>query len=164
MLRCAFYVWASRSRTNSEVGRTPEIRSSAIVIGAAAGSIETADGAYGTMTVLAQVTRSIVRSDGGWPRLCPPPTLRLVIWPEASNAQNSMAAVSALGSTVCVLIQRLNSSCSYSTALVVAPTSFGSMAPFLVCARQRAEPARLAGPGHWHAVRSVVALDRLSPP
>ena len=33
----------------------------------------------------------------------------MVIWPEASNAQNSMAAVSAEGSTVCVLILRLNS-------------------------------------------------------
>jgi hypothetical protein len=45
--------------------------------------------------------------------------LRMVIWPEASNAQNSMAAVSALGSTVCVLVRRLNSSWSRSTAFVV---------------------------------------------
>jgi hypothetical protein len=29
--------------------------------------------------------------------------LRMLIWPEASNAQNSIAAVSADGSTVCVL-------------------------------------------------------------
>jgi hypothetical protein len=41
----------------------------------------------------------------------------MLIWPEASNAQNSMAAVSADGSTVCVLILRLNSSCSRSIAL-----------------------------------------------
>lgn len=34
-----------------------------------------------------------------------------MIWPEANNAQNSMAAVSAQGSAVCVLIRRLNSSC-----------------------------------------------------
>src|SRR5688572_11052354 len=34
----------------------------------------------------------------------------MLIWPEASSAQNSMAAVSAEGSTVCVLIRRLNSS------------------------------------------------------
>jgi hypothetical protein len=33
--------------------------------------------------------------------------LRMLIWPEASNAQNYMAAVSADGSTVCVLIRRL---------------------------------------------------------
>jgi hypothetical protein len=33
--------------------------------------------------------------------------------------RNNMAAVSADGSTVCVLILRLNSSCSRSTALVV---------------------------------------------
>ena len=36
----------------------------------------------------------------------------MLIWPEASNAQNSMAAVSAEGNTVWVLIRRLNSSCS----------------------------------------------------
>src|ERR1700730_4447469 len=51
--------------------------------------------------------------------VCQPSTLRMLIWPEASNAQNSMAAVSADGSTVCVLIRRLNSSCSRSMALVV---------------------------------------------
>src|SRR5260370_5104035 len=43
----------------------------------------------------------------------------MLICPEASSAQNSMAAVSADGSTVCVLILRLNSSCSRSIALVV---------------------------------------------
>ena len=43
----------------------------------------------------------------------------MLIYPEASSAQNSMAAVSADGSTVCVLILRLNSSCSRSIALVV---------------------------------------------
>jgi hypothetical protein len=32
------------------------------------------------------------------------------IWPEASRAQNSMAVVSAEGSTVCVWMRRLNSS------------------------------------------------------
>src|SRR6202040_3277904 len=43
----------------------------------------------------------------------------MLICPEASSAQNSMAAVSADGSTVCALILRLNSSCSRSIALVV---------------------------------------------
>src|SRR4051812_24105815 len=52
-------------------------------------------------------------------RVCQPSTLRIVIWPEASNAQNSIAAVSADGNTVWVLIRRLNSSCSRSMALVV---------------------------------------------
>ena len=52
-------------------------------------------------------------------RPCQPSTLRMLIWPEASSAQNSMAAVSADGSTVCVLILRLNSSCSRSIAFVV---------------------------------------------
>src|SRR4051812_38728070 len=51
-------------------------------------------------------------------RVCQPSTLRMLIWPEASSAQNSMAAVSADGNTVCVLILRLNSSCSRSIAFV----------------------------------------------
>jgi len=38
--------------------------------------------------------------------VCQPSTLRMLIWPEASSAQNSMAAVSADGSTVCVLIHQ----------------------------------------------------------
>ena len=48
-----------------------------------------------------------------------PSTLRMLIWPEASKAQNNIAAVSADGSTVCVFIRRLNSSCSRSMAFVV---------------------------------------------
>jgi hypothetical protein len=51
--------------------------------------------------------------------VCQPSTFRMLICPEASNAQNSMAAVSADGSTVCVLIRRLNSSCNRSIAFVV---------------------------------------------
>src|SRR6185312_8705126 len=43
----------------------------------------------------------------------------MVIWPAASKAQNSIAGVSAEGSTVCVLMRRLNSSCSRSMAFVV---------------------------------------------
>ena len=43
----------------------------------------------------------------------------MTIWPDASSAQNSMAAVSAQGSTVCVLIRRLNSSCRRSIAFEV---------------------------------------------
>src|SRR5438105_10592787 len=46
--------------------------------------------------------------------VCQPSTLRMVIWPEASSAQNNIAAVSADGSTVWVLIRRLNSSWSRS--------------------------------------------------
>jgi hypothetical protein len=52
-------------------------------------------------------------------RVCQPSTLRMLIWPEASSAQNNMAAVSAEGSTVCVLILRFSSSCSRSIAFVV---------------------------------------------
>jgi hypothetical protein len=51
--------------------------------------------------------------------VCQPSTLRMLIWPEASSAQNNIAAVSAEGSTVCVLMRRLNSSCRRSIALVV---------------------------------------------
>jgi len=43
--------------------------------------------------------------------------LRMVIRPAASSSQNNMAAVSAEGSTVWVLIRRLNSSRSRSIAL-----------------------------------------------
>ena len=43
----------------------------------------------------------------------------MAICTEASSAQNSMAAVSAQGSTVWVLIRRLNSSCNRSIAFDV---------------------------------------------
>src|SRR5512147_1554906 len=66
-----------------------------------------------------QAARSMTVSVGLVASVGQPLTLRMVICPEASRAQNSMAAVSGDGSTVCVLIRRLNSSCSRSTALVV---------------------------------------------
>src|SRR5450432_1496516 len=52
-------------------------------------------------------------------RVCQPSTLRMLICPEASSAQNNIAAVSADGRTVWVLIRRLNSSCKRSIVLVV---------------------------------------------
>ena len=52
-------------------------------------------------------------------RVCQPATFRLLICPEASCAQTNIAAVSADGRTVWVLIRRLNSSCKRSIALVV---------------------------------------------
>jgi hypothetical protein len=51
--------------------------------------------------------------------LCQPSTLRMLLWPDASSARNGIAAVSAEGSTVCVSIRHLNSSCSRSIAFVV---------------------------------------------
>jgi hypothetical protein len=51
--------------------------------------------------------------------VCQPSTLRMLICPDANSAQNNIAAVSADGRTVWVLIRRLNSSCSRSIALVV---------------------------------------------
>ena len=50
--------------------------------------------------------------------VCQPSALRILIWPDASKAQNNIAAVSADGSTVWVLILRLNL-CSRSIAFVV---------------------------------------------
>jgi hypothetical protein len=43
----------------------------------------------------------------------------MTIWPDAVSALNNMAAVSARGATVCVLILRLNSSCGRSIAFGV---------------------------------------------
>lgn len=66
-----------------------------------------------------QAVRSIGLSMSMVWSVCQPSTLRMLLWPEASRAQNKMAAVSADGSAVCVLILRLNSSCSRSIALAV---------------------------------------------
>src|SRR5262249_46658792 len=69
------------------------------------------------MRILDQAARSI----GSSARLCVsvhhPSTLHVVICPAASSAHNNMAAVSAEGNTVWVLIRRLNSSWSRSIAL-----------------------------------------------
>src|ERR1700737_1467205 len=74
-------------------------------------------GAVSSVTRLPDhAARSIVLSGGLSLRLPQPSPLRIVIWPEASKAQNNMAAVSAEGSTVWVLIRRLNSSCNRSIA------------------------------------------------
>ena len=56
-----------------------------------------------------------------------PSILRITIWPDASKAQNSIAAVSADGSTVCVLIRRLNSSCRRSMDDFGGPALIGEM-------------------------------------
>src|SRR5712672_1657206 len=71
------------------------------------------------MRILDQAARSIGLSASLYVRVCHPSTLRMVICPEASKAQNNMAAVSAEGSTVWVLIRRLNSSCNRSIAFEV---------------------------------------------
>src|ERR1700739_292103 len=64
----------------------------------------------GWMRILDQAARSIGLSASFWVRVSHPSTLRMVIWAAASSAQNNMAAVSAEGSTVWVLMRRLNSS------------------------------------------------------
>src|ERR1700736_6438406 len=71
-------------------------------------------------------------------RVCQPSTLRMLICPEASSAQNIIAAVSDDGSTVWVLIRRLNSSCNRSIALVVRRLRHW------LCGR-RAQPVREGG-------------------
>jgi hypothetical protein len=73
---------------------------------------------------------------------------RILIWPEASSAQNSIAAVSADGSTVCVLILRLNSSCSRSIAFVTGMTCAGSR-------RQRQVRRRSLGSNRDRGARST---------
>jgi len=50
--------------------------------------------------------------------ICQPSTLRMLMWPDANRAKDNIAAVSAEGRTVCVLMRRLNSSCKRSMALV----------------------------------------------
>jgi Molybdate transporter of MFS superfamily len=64
-----------------------------------------------------QAARS--RSLGERSRVGQPSTRRMVIWPDARSAQNSIAAVSAQGSRHWVLMRRLNSSCRRSMAFVV---------------------------------------------
>src|SRR3954453_17080743 len=76
-------------------------------------------GGSGVVGLPVQAARSMGVTASASARVCQPSTLRMVIWPEASSAQNSIAAVSAEGSTVCVLIRRLNSSCNRSIAFVV---------------------------------------------
>src|SRR3954463_12765411 len=89
-----------------------------------------------------------------------PSTFLIVIWPEASSAQNSMAAVSAEGRTVWVLIRRLNSSCRRSTAFVAGR--------FPLARRQAREgeelvPGLLQAVGHGPALQPPRAQERLSP-
>lgn len=55
----------------------------------------------------------------------------MVIWPEASNAQNNITAVSANSSTDYVLIRRLHSSCRRSIT-GVSILVFGSPGPGLL--------------------------------
>src|SRR4029078_8375642 len=82
-------------------------------------------------------------------RVCQPSTFRIVIWPEASKAQNSIAAVSAEGNTVCVLILRLNSSCSRSMALVVRADFHWLCGKRKKVNRRSPASSRLVGtPGH----------------
>lgn len=57
--------------------------------------LELSPATFSVMKLPHHAARSIIWSDGFSPRLCQPSTLRMVIWPEASKAQNNIAAVSA---------------------------------------------------------------------
>ena len=58
------------------------------------------DAASGELKLSVQAARSIGRSMSFVVSVCQPSTFRILIWPEASRAQNNIAAVSAEGSTV----------------------------------------------------------------
>ena len=74
----------------------------------------------------------------------------MATWPEASKAQNSIAAVSAEGSTVWVLIRRLNSSCNRSTAFVVLADFHCAGGRRVKVNRRSPASSRLAAtPGHF---------------
>ena len=75
--------------------------------------------ASGELKLFDHAARSRAGSSGFAVIVFQPSTLRSVIYPEAIKAQNSVAAVSAEGSAVCVLMRRLNSSCRRSIAFVV---------------------------------------------
>ena len=84
-----------------------------------------------------------------------------MICPEASSAQNSMAAVSAEGSTVCVLIRRLNSSCNRSIAFVVLADFHCAGGRRVKANRRSPASSRLvATPGHFsrHLRRNALRL------
>src|SRR2546430_16041052 len=93
--------------------------------------------------------------------VCQPSTFRMLICPEASSAQNNIAAVSADGSTVWVLIRRLNSSCRRSIAFVVlALRHWLGGRPVRVKRRAPASPPQAArGAGRRRPLR-VKALAR----
>src|SRR4051812_13891031 len=69
--------------------------------GAVANDVGIDCGAFsGGVKVSAQATRSMGGSVGFSASVAQPSTFLMVIWPDASSAQNSMAAVSAEGRTV----------------------------------------------------------------
>src|SRR3954469_10487937 len=110
----------ARVHTRGRVRCQSPIEMSLLLPGAVANDVGIDCGAFsGGVKISAQAARSIGGSVGFSARGGQPSTFLIVIWPEASSAQNSMAAVSAEGRTVWVLIRRLNSSCKRSIAFVV---------------------------------------------
>lgn len=68
-------------------------------------------------------------------RVCHLFTLCMVTWPDAGRARNSTAASSAGGSTVRVLMRRLNPSCRGSAALALARALLRRSLVRLLCRR-----------------------------
>src|SRR5512147_1493318 len=67
-------------------------------------------GVSGGLRLTAQAARSMTASVGLVASVCQPSTLRMVICPEASSAQNNRAAVSSDGNTVWILMRSLTAS------------------------------------------------------
>jgi hypothetical protein len=113
-----------------------------------------------------RVSRQAARSIGsarGRASDAQPSTFLSTIWPEASSAQNSIAAVSAEGSTVWVLMRRLNSRCRRSMALVVRADFHCSTGRRVnVKSRSPASSRLLATASHFSRHLRMNALRRFS--
>jgi hypothetical protein len=83
--------------------------------------------------------------------VCQPSTFRMLICPEASSAQNNIAAVSADGSTVWVLIRRLNSSCRRSIAFVVLALRHWVGGRRVKVKRRSPASSRLSATARWRS-------------
>ncbi len=99
---------------------------------------------------------------GVWSSVCQPSTRRRVICPEAIKAQNSMTAVSALGSAHWVFTRRLNSPCRRSTALVVRNDFHcRGVAESLEEAGERLFTFLRFPPEQWRSLRTTNTIERL---
>ena len=90
---------------------------------------------FGDVSDVVEIAEGVLRADDDWLLQAARSTLlgerwvdrgfpiraifRMMIWPDASSAQNSMGTVSASGRTVWALMRRRNSSFSRSIAFVV---------------------------------------------
>jgi hypothetical protein len=92
--------------------------------------------------------------------VCYPAAWRRVIWPEASSGQNSIAAVSREGGTVCVVMRRLHSSWRRSMAFL-ARADFPQLGGRCVKANS-ASAASFKALGQRAAAQARPAQERLA--